>query len=269
MNGLLQNLMRKNWLQALVSLGPRVLVQVLLLSAYLYLFGLPALGRFEAKEVMIVKTTKDTNGIASPALTLAVRNQFDKDICYNKEASIEDCIEENTRNGSEILKRVIVGYRLNKEINLTKETLKEDFTRSWSGRYYTLNLDEKIGPNIDDDMLFLEMKANLKFDYTIFVHDPKYFLFNENPIALPTIMKRMRGVKKDSIVYKLELTEVNQLNLPSNPCNSDADYNFERCVRQGLLSTAMFVIIQCPNFYQKYATSIFDSREGGHMLKVF
>ena len=105
---------------------------------------------------------------------------------------------------------------------------------SLSGRYYTLNLNDKIGPNIDDDMIFLEMKANVKFDYTIFVHDPKYFLFNENPIALPTIMKRMRGVKKNSIVYKLELTEVNQLNLPSNPCNSDAEYNLEACIRRSI-----------------------------------
>ena len=194
-------------LNALVSQGPRVLVQVLLLATYFYLFGLPALERFEAKEVMIVKTTKDTKGIPFPALTLAVRNQFDKDTCYDKEAAIEDCIKENTRNGSEILKRVIIGYILNKEINLTQEIIKEDFTNTWSGRYYTLKLDTKIGPNVDDDMLFLELQADVKLEYTIFVHDPKYFLFNDNPIALPTIMKRMRGIKKDSMVYKLEMTE--------------------------------------------------------------
>ena len=242
-------------LNALVSQGPRVLVQVLLLSAYFYLFGLPALEKFEAKEVMIVKTTKDTKGIPSPAFTLAVRNQFDKGTCYDKEASIEDCIEENTRNGSEILKRAIVGYTLNKEINLTQEILKEDFTNSWSGRYYTLNLDTKIGPNVDDDMLFLELKANVKLEYTIFLHDPKYFLFNENPIALPTIMKRMQGLKKGSIVYYVELTEVNQLDLPSNPCNNDADYNFESCIRQGLLSTALFVIM--PQFLSKIRNAFF------------
>ena len=162
MHVLLDTLMHQSWFNALVSLmGPRVLVQVLLLVTYFYFFGFPALKRFEAKEVMIVKTRKDTEGIPSPALTFAVRNQFRKDICYNKEELIENCIEENTRNGSEILKRVIVGYRLNREINLTQETLKEDFTRSWSGRYYTLNLDTKITPNVDDDMLFLEFKENV------------------------------------------------------------------------------------------------------------
>ena len=82
MKCLLQNLRQQSWLNALVSQGPRVLVQVLLLSAYLYFFGLPALEKFKAKEVMIVKTTKDTKGIPSPAFTLAVRNQFDKDTCY-------------------------------------------------------------------------------------------------------------------------------------------------------------------------------------------
>ena len=91
-------------------------------------------------------------------------------------------------------------------------------------------------PNVDEDMLFFELKSNVKLDYTIFIHDPKYFSFNENPIASPTIMKRMQGVKKDSIVYKLELTEVNQLNLPDNPCNSDPDYSFEGCIREGLFS---------------------------------
>ena len=34
MNGLRQTLMHQSWFQALVSLGPRVLVQFLLLAAY-------------------------------------------------------------------------------------------------------------------------------------------------------------------------------------------------------------------------------------------
>ena len=222
------------WGQTLITLGPRILVQVVLLTTFLYFFGFPAVERFSKKEVMVVETTKDTRGIPSPAITIAVVNQIKNDSCFDTDASIEHCLERDTLNRSEVLRRVIIGWRRKKEINLTQENLREDFTLNYAGRYFTLDLPMKIGPDYHEDELFLELNTNQT--YTVFIHDPKYFLYNENPIALPTTTRRFtaKDRRSNSWFYRLELAEVNQLNLPSSPCIEDPSYNFQACLRRSI-----------------------------------
>ena len=53
-----------------------MLVQVALLAAFLYFFGFPAVARFAKKGVMVVETSKDTNGIPIPAISLAAVGQI-------------------------------------------------------------------------------------------------------------------------------------------------------------------------------------------------
>ena len=159
------------WLQTLITLGPRILVQIVLLTTFLYFFGFPAVARFAKKEVMVVETTKDTKGILSPEITISVDNQIKNDSCFDKDASIEHCLERDTLERSQILRRVIIGWRRKKEINLTQENLREDFTLNYAGRYYTLDLPMKIVPDDSEDQLFLELNTNLT--YTInqsFIH---------------------------------------------------------------------------------------------------
>ena len=225
---------KQKWLQNLILLGPRLLVQVLLLASFLYFFGFPAVARFEKKGVMIVETSKDTRRIPSPAITLAATGQITDQTCFHQNVSMEDCLEKNTLNRSELLKSVVLGFYSKKEINLHQEYFNEDFTSVWAGIYYTLKLPLKIGPNYSEDQLFLGLNSNLT--YTVFVHDPEYFLFNLNPIALPTIMRKFT-TKTDlpnSRYYRMELTEVNKLNLPSYPCNEDPNYDFQSCLRRSI-----------------------------------
>ena len=228
--------------QRWISLGPRLMVQLLLLTIFLYFFGSPAFTRLYKQDVIVVRTTKDTNGIPFPAITLAVVGQITEDTCFHRNVSIEDCIVENTLNRSDILKgNAILGYTHRKEINLTRELLTEDFTSTWSGRYYTLNLPLKLGSHADEGQLFLGLNTNLT--YTIFIHDPNFFFFNENPIALPTIMRRFQTRRRKpngSAVYRLALTEVQKLNLPSSPCNEDAHFNFESCLRRSVSEKVFF-----------------------------
>ena len=222
------------WGQTLITLGPRILVQVVLLTTFLYFFGFPAVARFAKKEVMVVETSKDTRGIPSPAITIALVNQIKNDSCFEKDASIEHCLERDTLNRSEILRRVIIGWKRQKEIHLTQENLREDFTLNYAGRYYTLDLPMKIGPDDHEDELFLELNINLT--YTVLIHDRDYFLYNTNPIALPTTPKRFSAKDRmhNSWFYRLELAEVNRLNLPSSPCIEDPSYNFQACLRRSI-----------------------------------
>ena len=182
------------------DLRPRLVVQVFLLAAFLHFFGFPAVARFEKKSVMVVETAKDTNGIPFPAITLAAVDQITEDTCYPKNASIENCIEENTLKWSDIIKSSYLDFGRRKEINLTQEFVSEDFISVWGGRYYTLSLPIRIGPN-EEQQFFLGLNSN--FTCTVFVHDPKYFLYNFNPIGLPTTMRKFRTKMGKSWYYSL------------------------------------------------------------------
>ena len=48
----------------------RLLLQILLVTTFLNFFGLPAIKKYQRKEVMVVETSKDTDGIPLPAITL-------------------------------------------------------------------------------------------------------------------------------------------------------------------------------------------------------
>ena len=43
--------------------GTRLLLQILLLATFLHFFGLPAIEKYQKKEVMVVERTKDMDGI--------------------------------------------------------------------------------------------------------------------------------------------------------------------------------------------------------------
>ena len=224
----------RRWMKTLIAFGPRILVQVVLLATFLHFFGFPAVARFAKKEVMVVESTKDTKGIPSPSITFAVVNQIKNDSCFEKDTSIELCLKRYTLNRSEMLRRVIIGWKRKREINLTQESLREDFTLNYAGRYYTLDLPMKIGPNDDEDQIFLELNTNLT--YTLLIHDPKYFLYNVNPIGLPTTRRTFTATdtKPNVWFHRLELVEVNKLNLPSSPCIDDPSYNFQACLRRSM-----------------------------------
>ena len=38
------------------------------------------------------------------------------------------------------------------------------------------------------------------------------------------------------VIYRLGLTEVEELDLPEDPCKTDPDFNFQACVRKSLSS---------------------------------
>ena len=99
------------------------------------------------------------------------------------------------------------------------------------GIFYTLTLPAKIGPNLFKDALFVGLNTNLT--YLVFIHDPEFFFFNDNPVSTPAIIKRFK-TKPNSWSYRLELTEVNKLNLPSSPCADDPSYNFLSCMRKSV-----------------------------------
>ena len=133
---------------------------------------------------MTVEKRRNTFGIPAPAITVAAWTQDNQtDICYDLDEDIEKCIGEKSLNRLDLLRGAFIGFETAREINLTEEKFTEDSTHRWSGRYYTLNLSFKLGPNDATDQLYL-LLGNTTLFTTLFIHDPKFFLYTDNPDAL-------------------------------------------------------------------------------------
>ena len=100
---------------------------------------------------------------------------------------IDVCIETKTFNWSSLVDKVVLGYARKFTINVTENILEESFTQFWAGRFFTLNLLFEIGPDDDDDQLYVFLRP--KHLYQIFVHDPQFFIYNENLAAIPQMVR--------------------------------------------------------------------------------
>ena len=219
----------------MASKGPRIVAQLVLLLAFLNFFGLPAIKRFLRKEVMIVESIKQTDGIPSPAITFSVPKQIMEHSCFDRDESTAECLEKACLKQTEVIKNVSIGAILNKEVNITQEIVRKNFAYTWAGIYFTLSLPFQLGPDIKDKLYF-GLSTNLS--YLVFIHDPEYFFFNNNPTTIPGAHRALdtNEMKPKSWQYRFEMVEVNKLNLPSSPCNDDPTYNFLSCVRRSVAS---------------------------------
>ena len=206
--------------------GIKIVLQIVLLVTFLVFFGVPAIKKYQKREVMVVETSKDTDGIQLPSITI-VENK-DKDemqgSCFSPNtSSVEDCMVLKTHNLSHLLKGVVLGYSKREMLDLDKNVVIEDFAGSWVGRVLTIQLPLIIGPNYNEDQLYLLLAPN----YThvmLYFHDPRYFIINENPFGPPSLLTRFDARTVGNHFRKLVLTEVNELNVPEDPCNTDPEW---------------------------------------------
>ena len=225
--------------------GARLCLQSLLLTIFLFFFGLPAVEKYEKKEVMMVETSKETHGIPSPAITISARSQKQQDCKLAFDSSFERCIDSNTFNSSELLDSVVLGFRRREILNLSEVGLREDFTVLFTGKYYTLNLSLTSTPNFLEDQIILQLpRGNL---ISVFIHDPHFFLFNSNSDMKSMIMRKFDTGVEQSRYVNFELIERNELNVPSDPCELNPGYSFHACLRKSL-STQVFCNLCCRCF---------------------
>ena len=92
------------------QLGRDFLFQLVLFTIFLYFFGLPAVDEYRRKEVMLVETKKNTDGIPAPAITIALPDQLKEDVFDRCNRSIEACIVASTFNSTNLIDSVLLGY---------------------------------------------------------------------------------------------------------------------------------------------------------------
>ena len=136
----------------------RIFLQILLLATFLHFFGMPAIHKYNKKEVMVLETIKDTDGIPLPALSLMFSkeaietHQFKS--CYDGlNVSIVDCLKTSTSNVSAILKKALFGYEKRRTLFLGENNVSESLATSRTGLIFTLNLPLKIGPDDSETQL--------------------------------------------------------------------------------------------------------------------
>ena len=106
----------------------------------------------------------------------------------------------------------------------------EDFSY-YFGRTYTLNITKKLRyDSLAEGILRIGLERNL--DYYIFIHDLKYFYATTNPESGAPFVRKVVYGKELSYYYSFALTEVEELDVPNDRCNNDANYNFGTCVKE-------------------------------------
>ena len=173
----------------------RPLLQLTLITIFLVYFGLPAMGKFMERKVMVVESKREVEGIPAPTITVNARNLTTrrgwkgKKNCFNLpiEESLESCIKEETFGFTDVVEDVILGYTAKRSLVQSESLTVSESVTSWGGKYFKLLPAEVLGPNYHDQMLLLSLYHG--FIYKLFISDPNYFVLTSNPVYLPTIMK--------------------------------------------------------------------------------
>ena len=104
----------------------------------------------------MVETTKETDGIPLPAITLYFANGAPETqlyrSCYNLNVSIADCLGTNAPNVSKILKKILFGFKKQKRVALDGNEIAGDNNSKF---IFTLNFSLEIGPDDDETQFFL------------------------------------------------------------------------------------------------------------------
>ena len=99
-----------------------------------------------------------------------------------------------------------------------------------AGRYYTLNLPLAIGPHYETDQIYIFL-SNISLHYQIFIHDPKFFFFSDNP-DFPMEVRVFSTISSYNHYYRISLIEMNELDVPWDRCYTGQDLNFNECVKE-------------------------------------
>ena len=164
---------------------------------------------------MVVHTTRETEGIPAPAISVFpygkndTAHQFSPDQMeemYNGDLPSEDFLTKITYNQSEALIDIFLGFTRKMSLLGTDENIvTEEVTRPTYGRYYVFRPSFEIGTDYKSDQLFLVLSRHL--NYIIHVYDPHFYLGFFNP-TIPIIREMVEHDGTAGEYYNLILTEV-------------------------------------------------------------
>ena len=203
-----------------VNNGSRLFLQMALTAVFLFFFGLPAVKQFLAREVMVVKTMRESGGkIATPSISINARNpktklgwkvddtwRYLENCLLNVNNHSETCIENETYNQDEVFNNVFLGYTRMFSLMNSTNLWRKHFASTELGSFFTFNFPFQVGPDLYNDRLVFELSFNL--EYQIYIHDPKYFVMTSNNAYFPIIKISTNPNTTQSFFFNFDLTEV-------------------------------------------------------------
>ena len=227
-----------------------------LLIVYLVCFGYyfiqPAVNRYLKKNTMILTSEENhPEGLTPPAVTLCVSNPQGggwkvkpigkpfvlTNYCPDS-GSIEEmykCIDEGTFDLEEAASFETSAVPTSQN---TSKFWAQKFSFFPNGMCYTLNYTGLLGTNKYADVLkivlpLLDEKTEQSFVYNFWIHDPDFFVFSLNSLAIPHHAWKQVDA---GFQVQVAVTEHKKMNQPlkDNPCNEDPGYSFNRCVETSL-----------------------------------
>ena len=225
----------------------KLILQIWLFGLFLHFFGLPALRRYNEQKVIVVKSVRESSGVPVPAVTISVKDKVSgngwkkqgvewhptKVLCKksNSAEEITECIERLTYNLSEISSGVTLGPGRGFEQKIEDPKWEEDYLHTYAGRIYTLELPIQLDPtSLTHNFFRIGLKRDFKYD--LYIHDPKNFYLTVNPEPGFPYVKKVVDPDNLPYYYRLGMTEVEELNVPDDPCNEDPDFNYNQCIKE-------------------------------------
>lgn len=217
---------------------------IMLCVIFLQFFGLSTFQKWQRQDVQIVRRREPRKSLPSPAVTICAISKdflgwktepdvFGLDHCQDPKEMLEKCVERLSFSLEDLLKSSSLMTN-SKEKNIVKD--EEFFTSSaWTskmtdtgnGMCHTFIQDKPLSKEA-----FLHVRLN--YNITVFVHDPKFFVFKDNNVFVPFL--KLENVFQRE--FNLIATTKKRMNRASKfECNADENYNFGDCVRQKIVES--------------------------------
>ena len=149
---------------------------------------------------------------------------------------LHECIEANSYKLEEIVNLTSSGRGDpgGDFVALSPEDWSTDLTATQGGLCHTLNYSTTIGSLGKKDMVKLKFQPDCpQCIYYIWLHDPDYFVFAVDFLAVPHVKK---VVDKKGLKVRVAVTEHVKLSQPDKgqKCEIDPNYSFRHCVKNSL-----------------------------------
>ena len=222
------------------------LVQVTLLVILVKYFGFPSLERYLDEKTVIILFKNYVGDISAPTVTVCAASKntgigFTDEWINTLEYPTSEIVGDLCKGlqGEEIVKCIeMKSFNLSKAVQyagkggLGKNNLNDsifwspEFSYSTSGICNQLEANVTLGTNKATDVLWIKLNSNLS--NVVFIHDPNLFFFSAYP-ELPFNTMTVDDMK----MYSFKLVQHRNMDLASQPCNSDPHYSFTGCIKNG------------------------------------
>ena len=215
-------------------------VIIIILSVIFFrFFGLSTLAKWVRQDVQIVKRKEPRDSLPPPAVTICPLNGYNgwktgtQDVpglerCRGQ-ADLEECVFKNTFSFHEVVdEQHRMAYAEDKadleETEMINDSLwTSRMTDSTNGMCHTLIYDQPISQRT-----YLQISLNDNVAATVFLHDPKFFVFKSTNVLIP-FLKLNDVLRKEYII--VATTKKRMRRESKFDCNEDENYNFGECVR--------------------------------------